>query len=288
MLTIPSGLATHFASQRLTIAALCKATRLDDQIFGFTDVDISLPVGGLLYAAGALGFTMSAHSSGEPFQPDNYEVAGVLSGGGITQNDILAGLWDGAALEFQLVNYRSLADGVLTEGQGTIGKISTTTLGFTAEFLDIQQPLGQNLLRTIGYMCDAVLGDARCGVDLSTFARTVTVGASPTPRTFVDVARTEAAGYWTNGNATVLTGLSAGLKMEIKNFTAGGHFELLYDLFYGLAPSDTLGVTPGCNHQKKRADGFTGDCIVVYNNGRRFRGEDAILGQDAALTYQTS
>ncbi len=294
MLTIPIALATHFASPRLTLAVLCRAVRLDGAVFGFTDVDIDLPVGGQLYRAGALGLTMSAHASGGAFQPDNYDVVGILSpSGGVTQDDILAGLWDGAALSFQIVNYRSLADGVLSEGVGTIGKISTTSLGFTAEFLDIQQPLSQNLLRTVGYVCDAVLGDARCKVDLAPFTRTATVGPSPIPtsRTFTDASRTEANGWWSGGNAIVTSSSnpsSVGMKMEIKTFTSGGHFELLHDLYYGIAPDDELTITPGCNHEKKRADGYTGDCVVKYLNGINFQGEDAILGQDAALTYQTT
>lgn len=290
MIVIPINLATHFKSHRLTLAVLCLATRRDGVIFGFTDCDIDIPYGGQLYRAGAMGLTMSAHASSDNFLPENYEVAGVLSGGGITQNDILAGLWDGAALTFQIVNFRALGDGAVSEGQGTIGKISTTSLGFTAEFLDIQQPLSQNLLRTIGYMCDTPLGSSRCKVDLGPYTLTATVGSTPFPtsRLFTDTTRTEATDWWTGGNAIVTSGQSTGLRMEIKHFTSGGHFELLFDLFYGLAPGDTLTITPGCNHQKKRADGYTGDCIVKFNNAVNYQGEDAILGNDDALTYQTT
>lgn len=290
MITIPIALASDFASARLTLAVLCLATRRDGAVFGFTDVDIDIPLDSQLYRAGALGMTMSAHASGEAFAPDNYEVKGILSGAGVTTDDILAGLWDGAALSFRIVNYRALDHGSISEGVGTIGKISTTALGFTAEFLDVSQPLAQNLLRTIGYVCDAVLGDDRCKVDLTPFTHTATVGASPAPttRTFTDTARTEAEDWYTGGNAIVTSGASAGLKMEIKKFSVGGHFELLFDLYFGLAPGDHVTVTPGCNHLKRTETGYDGDCIVKYDNAVNNQAEDAILGQDDALTYQVT
>ena len=187
---------------------------------------------------------------------------------------------------FSIVNYRSLGDGVLEEAFGTVGNIAIGTLSFITEFLDFKQKLDQNLLRVVSNMCDAILGDARCKVDLGPFTRTATVGASPTDRTFTDLTRTEPDGWWNGGNLTVLTGASAGLKMEIKKSTAAGAFELLLPLFFGLATGDTVSMTPGCNKQKRLADGtFGGDCVVKYDNAVNFRGFDAVPGTDKAISY---
>lgn len=290
--TIPIALESHLGSRRITLAVCCKATRVDGTVFGFTDIDIDLPFESVLYRSAGLGFTISANEATAQLTADNHEVTGILSGPGLTTDDILAGLWDYAELEFFQVNYRDLTQGSFSESTGNIGKITLNSLGFVVEFLDVKQRLAMNMLRVVSNMCDAILGDARCKVDLTSFLETATAGASPTERTFVDTARTEADGWWNGGNLTVTSSVvteSVGLKMEIKRSTAAGAFDLVMPLFYGITAGDTFSLSPGCNKMKRLADGtFGGDCIVKFSNAANFMGFDDVPGADAVLNYQVS
>lgn len=283
--TIPIALAQHIAGGRLTLAMCCKATRTDGVIFGFTELDLDLTIGGVLYYAGALGFTLSATEGSDQLAPDNHEVAGILSSAGITHLDIRAGKWDACKLEFFQVNYRSIGDGTIPETVGEIGDISPGSLTFKVEFLDVKQRLAQNLLRTVSPICDAIFGDARCKYPVETLRVTSAAQAGSTDRLIIDSARTEPDGHWNGGNVTMLTGPSAGLKMEVKRSLAVGSIELVLPFFYGIAPTDGYTMTPGCDHQKKVNGAYTGDCVARYDNAINFRGFDDVPGTDATTAY---
>lgn len=281
MKTIPIALKLHYTSPRLTTAVLCKAIRQDGVVFGFSSVDIDILYAGVLYRAGALGLSISALEANGDLSVPNLTVAGILDSTAITNLDLRAGRWDAAKLEFRSVNYRDIGAGADILGSGSTGVVSTQTLGFTTEYRGQVQKLEQNLLRIVSNQDDAILGSARSGVTLSTYLRTGTIGASPTNRSFTDTARTEADGWWMGGNLTMTSGLSNGLKMEVKRSTAAGAIELVLPLFFGIAAGDTYSITPGSNHLLKLADGtYGGDVKVKYNAVLYFRGFPEVSGLD--------
>src|SRR5262249_6848174 len=99
-------------------------------------------------------------------QVDTTEVVGVLSADIITEADIEAGLYDGAAVETWRVNWADLTQRVLLR-HATIGEIVREDGQFRAELRSGQQALNQVKGRVYGSFCDAVLGDARCTVSHS-------------------------------------------------------------------------------------------------------------------------
>lgn len=289
-MSIPSGLLAHIRGEVVTIAWCWKVTRLDSVVMGFTTHVEPISFDSVTYEA-ATGFLASSIDNIDGLAVDNLSITGVLDSEAIVPLDIDAGKYDGAALEIFFVCYADLTLGRALRFVGTIGNIQSGRISYTAEQRGLTQPLSQNRGVLTSVQCRAILGDAKCGINLSLYAKTGTVGASPTNRSFVDTGRTEPDGWWAGGNITITSGASSGLKMEIKRSTAAGAIELLLPVFYGLVAGDTYSMTPGCNHLVKVEGAYTGDCIVKFNienpagNAINFRGEPEIPGTDRITQF---
>ncbi len=152
-----------------TLATLWKLTRLDGTIFGFTDhdADITYPVGGQLYEA-ASGYLPSATSQTGNLSVDNLDVQGFLESTKIKEADLIAGKYDYASVDIYIINYNSIADGVIIIASGwKLGEVSIQQSQFKAEIRSKSQQLQQNIVELYSPDCRASLGDVRCKVDLS-------------------------------------------------------------------------------------------------------------------------
>lgn len=171
MKTIPAGLAAHLAGDTWTLATLWTITRVDSTVFRFTDHDRDLVEGGNTYKA-AVGYVAKTITHGIDGAPDSTETAGVLDDIGIKAAELTAGLFDGAAVEVELVNWANTADGTAPLLKGKIGEVSTAGNQFTAELRGMAQQLARTIGRVITPGCDADLGDTRCGVNMASFTET--------------------------------------------------------------------------------------------------------------------
>lgn len=270
-----AGLVTHHGEAVQTRAWCWKITRRDAQVFGFTSLDVSLSIGGVTYEA-STGFTPSAIDGKADLSVPNLEVVGLLDSASITEDDLLAGRWDGAAVEIFEVNYRDLTQGSMNLRSGTIGTVSAGRSAFTAELRGLAQKLQQALGRVFTPSCQAQLGDAECQVDLGPLTVTGTVTLATSARAFTDSSRAEAADYFGAGLITWTGGDNDGLQMEVRTFSAGA-FELALPMPYAIAVGDTYSLVPGC---RKRA---ITDCKTKFNNIVNFRGHPYVPGNDKVL-----
>jgi hypothetical protein len=90
-------------------------------------------------------------------------VIGVLRSDAISEDDIAAGLFDGAEVASWRVNWRDVTERALLR-RATIGEIVREDGQFRAELRSGQQALNRVRGRVYSPLCDAVLGDARCSV----------------------------------------------------------------------------------------------------------------------------
>ena len=277
MKTRSAALIAHHATPTTSRAWCWKITRLDAQVFGFTSVDVDLTIGGVLYAA-ATGFTPTAIESRQDMSVTNLEVAGVLNAAVITEADLLAGVWDGAAVEIFEVNWRDLTQGVMSLATGTLGNVSAGRSTFTAELRGLLQVLQQPVGEVFSPACAATLGDTRCKVVLGPFTATGSVTAVSSARAFTDSTRAEAADYFGAGLITWTSGANTGLKMEIDTFSAGA-FTLTLPMPRTVAVGDTYSAVAGC--RKRVID----DCKTKFSNIVNFRGHPYLPGNDKALGY---
>lgn len=272
---IGASLLTHLAGELTTLATLWRVTRTDAQVFGFTDHDADIAYDGLTYEA-ATGFTASAIRTSGDLAVDNMEADGMLSSETITDEDLVAGLWDYAAFVILRVNYADLSQGHEVLRAGTLGNVRTGRQHFSVEMRGMTQPLQQVIGRIYAPSCDADLGDARCGITLATYTVTGTATAVTSQSVFTDSARTEANGYFDYALLTFTSGANAGFAMEVKTF-ASDVFTLQQALPNPIQVGDAYSVYAGC-------DKLLATCKTKFSNVINFRGFPHVPGSDRLVS----
>lgn len=261
----------HNAQEVTTKCMMMLLIRADGEGFGFTSFNEDITFGGLVYSA-ETAYSPSAVETSLGLSVDNLEVQGILNSDAITEADIIAGLWDNCQVEIFQVNYADLSMGYEYKRTGHIGDIKFGKAGFVAELRGLTQAYQQVIGRVYTASCDADFGDGRCGIDISLWTVTGTITSVLYNRTFTDSARSEDVNWFQGGKITWLTGLNAGLSMEVQAFSSG-QFILSIPMPYDVTIGDTYSVYKGC-------DKSLATCTDVFNNVINFRGFPYIPGLD--------
>lgn len=276
MKTLPAGLADLLASGVTTLCRCWRLQRGDGTIMGFTDHDRTLSFGGVDYEP-ETGFTAAETEASLGLAVDTMEVAGAVSSDRITDDDIALGLWDDADAEIWLVDWTDTANRVI-EKRGSLGEVTRGDLSYQAEIRSLAHRLNQEQGRTYQRLCDAVLGDDRCGVDLasSAFAGAGSVTASIDDRLLtVSGLGSFASGLFSRGLLTWTSGVNEGASVEIRSH-ASGSLTLWRRTALPIEAGDAFGVVAGCDKSWDM-------CRARFANGVNFRGFPHIPGNDFAL-----
>lgn len=164
MKAVPEDFAAHLAQGETTTARCWRLIRGDGTVLGFTDHDRVLQVAGT-DCAPTFGLDGGEAPARLGAQVETGEVLGVLDSAAIDEEDILLGRYDGAVVETWLVNWAAPKQFLLLRVD-RIGEIIREDGVFRAELRSPQQDLNVTRGRLYQGLCDAVIGDARCGVDL--------------------------------------------------------------------------------------------------------------------------
>jgi uncharacterized phage protein (TIGR02218 family) len=278
MRSIPSALAAELASGATTLCRCWKAIRSDSSRFGFTDHDRDLTFDSVTFRA-ATGLEASEAEALLGMAVGGGEVSGALSTEALTDKDIEAGLWDGATIETWLVDWRDVSRRMLLDA-GQIGEIRRQGEAFTAEVRSLAQGLDQVQGRRYSAICDAELGDGRCGVSLSSAANrlTASVASAPDATSFSFLA---AAGFDPGAFAGGTARFSDGETAAIMGHTRAGSLDVI-TLWapprHAPAPGDALVLTAGCDKRFPT-------CRDRFANAANFRGFPHIPGNDYLMGY---
>lgn len=276
MKTLPSGLQAHLDGGATTLCWCWKLTRRDNVVQGFTDHDRSLSFDGVTYDA-VSGFTASQVESSLGLAVDNLTLAGALSSATLNEDDLAAGLYDNAAIQIWRVNWAAVDQRVLMRA-GTIGEATRNDGAFQAEIRGLAQALNQPVGRVFGHLCDADLGDSRCGATVSAAGGTV-AAAYDARRFSVSGLGGFASGWFSSGKLTFAGGANSGRAMEVKRHAVSGGIvtiELWQAMSEAVAADDTFTVTPGCDKQ-------FATCKSKFSNAVNFRGFPHMPGNDAVM-----
>lgn len=276
-----SGVIEALASGASTIARAWIVERADGLRLGFTDHDRDLTVDGTLCRA-ATGVGAGAIATSSGLSVDNTEVVGALSDDALTEEDIRAGRWDAAEVVAYLVDWNDPACFDILF-RGTLGEISEGAGQFTAELRGLAEALNKVRGRVYHSRCDAVLGDARCGIDLTLAGRSEAVQISEVSEegrvlTVVGAGAYEAH-YFARGRILFDDGDATGLSGIIKTDTpvTGGR---ALELFLPPGALPTSGqdarLVLGC-------DKLMRTCREKFDNALNFRGFPHIPGDDWLL-----
>lgn len=307
MKTVSTALKAHLASETQTVCTCWLTKQVGGTVLAFTDHDqditfnletalttLGLPTppefvgsGSKVYAA-ATGFTASDIQSGSGLNVDTGEAIGVLVSPAITEADMLAGLWDHAAIVIFQVNWSDLTMGPLLERVGHLGEISTERGHFQAEWRGLLNAYADNIGELTSPFCSAILGDARCTKNLAAFTVTGSLDAVDADNMTVhDSERAEAgavaatdttpavAGYFDFGIMTMTSGPNNGISREVKTY-APGVWTLWLPMPYPMSRYETYSMVAGCSHSRTV-------CKTRFNNIVNFRGFPDLPGIDKMI-----
>jgi uncharacterized phage protein (TIGR02218 family) len=116
------AMRAHLDLETTRLAAIWRITRKDGQQFFVTDHDRDIVFAGEVYRADA-GFERTAIRSDAGFAVDNLDLVGVFAEGGIVEDDVRAGLFDGAEIAISFVNWDDPdGHGEIRLRRGTLGE----------------------------------------------------------------------------------------------------------------------------------------------------------------------
>ncbi|MEL7454514.1 MAG: DUF2163 domain-containing protein, partial [Pseudomonadota bacterium] len=149
----------------VTRTCLCwRLMRADGIVVGVTDHDRTLLFRDTLYEPGDALEAGELTASPE-LRPGQAGVRGALSSDAISEEDLAAGLWDGARIDVFRFDWEHPQHGVQI-WSGRFSEITRGELGFEAELVSLKADLERPVGRIFSSRCGAVLGDTRCGVNL--------------------------------------------------------------------------------------------------------------------------
>jgi len=282
MKTLPAGLRESLATGATTLCRCWKLIRADEVILGFTDHDEDLVFDGVTYRA-ASGFTASSIDQSLGLNVDGLEVQGALVDESLNEDGLAAGLFDNARITVFLVDWRDTDDRIILFA-GSIGEVSRGETHFAAEIRGLAHALNQPRGRSFQRACDAVLGDVRCGIDISggQYHGTGTVTHVDGRRSFRASGLDAFAAEWfARGKLTWESGANAGSVMEVKvhDLAAGEAVIELWEPMAGeIAVGDGFTITAGCDKTWKT-------CRERFGNGVNFRGFPFMPGNDWVTSY---
>lgn len=284
MTTDPAGtLAGHLALDCTTLCHCWRLERTDGLVMGFTDHDRTIVFEGVDYAP-ETGLSASETVASLDMSPGSAEVEGALSSDRLNEDDIEAGRFDGATVETFLVNWRDPAERMSLR-KAVIGRITRADGRFLAELESparaLDRPNGRHLRR----VCDAELGDARCGADVTggDFNAAGSVIDMPAPATIrVNGLDSFDPGWFAHGVLEWGDGSDAGRRLRIVDHRRDGEAVLLVLEGDGSAaqPGTSFAVRAGCDRR------FV-TCREKFGNSINFRGFPHLPGNDAAYGYVT-
>jgi hypothetical protein len=163
-LTVPPLLQAHLDGELQTVCTLWVIERRDGVILRFTDHDVNIVYQGDTYVTG-VGYDRSAIEDKMDLSVDNMDIKGLFDEVLVKREDLRGGLFDGARVALNVVNYKDLSQGVITRRTGWLGTAKQNNLGqFEVELRGLSQALTEGFSRVYTPGCPVDLGSTRCGV----------------------------------------------------------------------------------------------------------------------------
>ena len=276
-----NDLIAHLKGKLTNVCRCWKISCNDGTVLGFTDHDCDLNFEGLTFRADS-GLTASALAQGSGLAVDNTEAMGVLDSEVLTERDIAGGRFDGAEVVTWLVNWAETTQRMI-QFRGSIGEITRSGGVFRAELRGLSDALNQARGRVFQKPCSAVLGDVRCGVDLtlpafSAIGKIVSVDGVSSVKISVEGDYPDR--WFERGRLTLGSGGALGIKRDdpVGELRKLGFPE-------GLQHPPEIGspvrLIAGCDRRIET-------CRVKFDNIVNFQGFPDIPGEDWLTTFPKS
>lgn len=265
----------EFLERTVTQCALCwRVERRDGVALGFTAHDRDLVVEGFRYRASP-GIAPSAIEEGEPLEAEALDVAGALAGDAISEGDLRAGRWNGAAVQLLAVDWSDPSHW-LRLLRGELGAVTLERGNFSVELRGPGAALDRPVVEETSPLCRAELGDRRCGVDMAGRRVMARVTAITGDALGLDQAEPAVNG-WGGGRLRWLDGANSGLTSVILT-SSGTGLILAEPPVFAPQIGAWVEIVEGCD--KRFAT-----CRERFANAGNFRGEPHLPGMDLLTRY---
>lgn len=302
---VPPALQAHLDSGATTTTLLLKITPISPEYppIGVTalDRDIEYDDGegdssGVVYHA-AVGMVPKEIRQSLSMAVDNTEFQHLLAEYplALSEEDVVAGVYDFADFVLMLVNYEDLSMGHVELMRGQLGQMRVENgMAFWTEQTSMVKQLKQSIVEKDSLTCRATFGSQPigtpgaevtqrfpCGFDTSSLwvAGTVTSVGLESSRTFTASALGLPANECVPGMLRWVTGRNAGRSYEVEAQDGDGVISLAFETMFPMEIGDTFEIRPDCTKWKDGHNGckhFWGADWVLH-----YRGEPYIPVSDA-------
>jgi len=165
-LTLSGSLQAHLDGEVQTLCTLWTIERRNGTVLRFTDHDKDLYYGGNTYVAG-IGYDRSAIEDKMDLSVDNMDIKGLFDESLVKRSDLRGGMYDGARVRLEMINYKDLTQGTIVRRTGWLGSTKQNTAGqFEVELRGLSQALTETMTRIYAPGCTVDFGSTLCQVAL--------------------------------------------------------------------------------------------------------------------------
>lgn len=281
-----TSLITHLAGATLTLCACAYiVSEVNGDVVAITSWSqdlTSVPGYSGVTFKSTSGITASKAEASEGIRPANMEADLFLVAAGITEADILAGVWVHATGTIFLTNYEAVDMGQLIIIKGPLGSIVQKVPMATTEIQSWSAALSRMIGTVTRPECANRFCDANCGLNLATYTKTGTLTHVTSASVFRDTARTEADGEFDNGEFLFTSGNNAGLPFRTIDTWLSDTWTLRQPFPYVPQVGDAYSAVIGC---RKRPGA---DCTVRFNNRENLKAFDYVSTPEQLLKLPTT
>ena len=263
-----------FASELDTVATWWRIERMDGATLGFTSHDRNITFGGVAYRT-APGMVPSAIRLTSAIDSDSAEITGALSHDSISNDDLIAGRFDGARILVGLVDWKTAEN--MTIYAGTIGAVASEGAGFSADLLSLKQALKADIVPRTSPTCRAEFCGTGCTLSAARFTHGGKLIAVASDGSGIRVDTTVTLAKLAYGALRWLDGPETGLVRRIEQVD-GDWLILDHSTPTSLDPGTRVLLREGCDHT-------LGTCADRFANALNFQGEPFIPGNDLLTSY---
>lgn len=266
----------------MTLAECLKVVRADGTIIALTThsepitFDAGDGDGSQVYAANP-GFYRESITFGRTLDPERATIYS-LAEGDFDLAAIRQRRFDGATFTLFLVDYTAPTTARSVLLKGTVGRIEPRGEASRAELVGLKNKLKKLIVESVSPMCRADLGDARCGVVLSSFPGVLSGVTSKRVLVASAFPGSGSPGFFDDGKITFTSGALSGLSFGIATFVqATKTFTLNVPLPVLPSVSDGFNAFQGC----KKSISY---CQDIFDNVANFQGEPQVPEPTTAIT----
>ena len=284
MRNIPPRLAAKFDAGVTTMALAWRLTRGDGVVVAVTQHDRELTIDGTRFVA-RNSFIAGDQEHEVCLAPDRTALTGALSIGSITEADLALGRWQDATVEAFQVDWENPAD-FLIIWVGKVGGISWRGSAFELDIVGLEAALAADIGRVYARTCDAILGDARCKMDMSNaqrFTGAPIIGVVSDRVISVIAPANRGIEDFIVGAAHMLSGVTQGWQSDITHIEIVAAppsplWRITLARPFPIAPvaGDSVRIMIGCDKQ-------FATCKARFANALNFRGQHTLPGDDVAF-----